>query len=155
MNTIRFGRLINRRHQFRLALCGHKAVEAGAACLILMVQGHVTDLTLLHFAIAMKTGLLAVSPALVVSFSRYARHFVNRWTSSAFFGVCTFFADAVSHSSHYPGDYTEALLTAVGAFAFSIAIAYTPIGDRIDRLAEAFLDGHAPAPEETSIAKTV
>jgi len=154
MNTIPSRQLVRKRHQFRLALCGHKAVEAGAACLILMVQGHVTDLTLLHFAIATKTGLLAVSPALVVSFSRYARHFVNRWTSSAFFGACTFVADALSHPSHYPGDYTEALLTAAGAFAFSIAIAYTPIGDRIDRLAEAFLDGHDRAPEGATIGRT-
>jgi hypothetical protein len=109
---------------------------------------------MLHFAIATKTGLLAVSPALLVSFSRYARHFVNRWTSSVFFAVCTFFADAVSHPSHYPGEYSEALLTAAGAFAFSIAVAYTPIGDRIDRLAEAFVDGDERTAEEPTTART-
>src|SRR5436190_22885513 len=135
--------VFNDRHQFRLALCGHKAVEAGAVCLVLMVQGHLADVTVAHFAIAAKTGLLAVSPVLAVTFSRYVRHFLNRWTSAAFLAACTFAADAMIHGSHYPGAYTEAALTAAGAFVFSLAVSYTPLGARIDRLAESFLEGSA------------
>jgi hypothetical protein len=45
------------KHQFRAVLCGHKAVEAGAICLLLMVQGHLVALTPSHFEIAAKTGL--------------------------------------------------------------------------------------------------
>ena len=87
----------------------------------------------------------AISPALGITFTRHARHLVNRWTSSAFLGFCTFFADALSHESHYPGAYMEAVLTGIGAFAFSLVISYTPIGKHIDRLAEGFLhpDGAA------------
>jgi integral membrane sensor domain MASE1 len=99
-----------KKHQFRLALCGHKAVEAGAVCLLLTVQGNLAEATLAHFVIATKTGLLAVSPALALTFTQHARHFVNRWTSSLFLGICTFVADAVAHPSHYPGAYTEAAL---------------------------------------------
>ena len=73
----------------------------------------------------------------------HARHFLNRWTSSAFLGACTFFADALSHPSHYPGAYLEAALTAAGAFLFSLAVSYTALGRWIDRLAEGFLYGHA------------
>lgn len=130
---------MHEKHQFRLALCGHKAVEAGAVCLLLMVQGHLGAVTMMHVEIASKTGLLAVVPVLGVSFTQYARHFVNRWTTSAFLGICTFVADALIHESHYPGEYTEAALTGLGAFAFSLAISYTPIGKRIDHLAENFL----------------
>ena len=130
---------LSHRHRFRLVLCGHKAFEAGAVCLVLMVQGNITALTIAHFVIAGKTGLLAIFPALGVTFTRYAHHFANRWTSSAFLGICTFFADAIIHASHYSGEYTEALLTAVGAFVLSVAISYTPLGKRIDRLAESFL----------------
>ncbi len=126
-------------HPFRLAICGHKAVEAGAVCLVLMVQGHLADVTLGHLAIAAKTGLLAVSPVLGVTFSPYARHLINRWTSSGILGLCTFAADAMVHPSHYPGAYAEAALTGAGAFVFSIVVSYTPLGKRIDRLAEAFL----------------
>ena len=119
-------------------LCGHKAVEAGAVCLVLMVQGDLAAITLAHLAIATKTGVLAVVPALGLTFTKYGRHFVNRWTTSMFLGLCTFLADAVIHQSHYPGEYTEAALTGVGAFLFSLVVSYTPLGKRIDHLAEHF-----------------
>jgi len=130
------------KHQFRLVLCGHKAVEAGAVCLVLMVQGHLADVTLAHLGIAGKTALLAAFPALGVTFTQFAGYFANRWTSSIFLGVTTFLADAVVHQSHYPGVYTEAALTGIGACVLSIAISFTPIGKRIDSLAEAFLLRH-------------
>ena len=140
-----------------MVLCGHKAVEAGAVCMLLMVQGQLVAITATHLATAGKTGLLAILPVLGVSFTRHAQHFVNRWTTSALLAVCTFLADAIVHESHYPGEYTEATLTALGAFTLSVAISYTPLGKRIDRLAEDFLHDHgassdpvAPLPEETS-----
>src|SRR5262249_27024142 len=102
-----------RLHAFRAALFGHKAVEAGAVCLVLMVPGNLAALTVTHAGIATKTGVLAVLPAVVVTFTRYARHLVNRWSAAAFLGICTFVADAAVHASHYPGEYTEAVLTAI------------------------------------------
>jgi len=120
-------------------LCGHKAVETGAACLVFMVQGQLGQATLGHFLIASKTGVLTVFPLLGITLTRHARHFANRWMSAIFVGACAFFADAVIHESHYPGTYTEALFTAAGAFALSVILSYTALGKRIDRLAEAFL----------------
>lgn len=136
----------HKRHQFRVALCGHKTVEAGGVCLLLMVQGHLLSVTGAHLAIATKTGLLAVFPAVAMTFTPLARHLINRWTSSAFFAVCTFFADSAIHASHFTGEYTEAALTAVGAFVFSVAVSYTGVGRYIDSLAHSFLHhGQAPA----------
>lgn len=125
-----------RAHQFRLILCGHKAIEAGAVCLLLMVQGHLGDVTAAHFAIAAKTGLLAVFPPLWLTFTRYARILANRWAAAAILGVCAFGADAAIHASHYPGEFTEAALTGLGAFLLSLAVAATSVGRRIDHLAE-------------------
>src|ERR1051326_2580712 len=127
------------KHKYRLMLCGHKAFEVGAVCLALMVQGNVSGITLGHVAIASKTGLLAVFPALGVTLTRYARHLANRWTSSIFLGICGFFADVVMHESHYPGAYTEAALTAIGTFGLSVAVSYTRVGKYATGLAEAFL----------------
>jgi hypothetical protein len=135
---------MTKSRQFRIALCGHKAVEVGTVCLLLMVQGQLGDVTLAHFVIAIKTGLLAVSPAVAATFTRYARHVVHRWSGSAIVGVCTFVADALSHSSHYSGAYTEAALTGIGAFFLSAAISYTPVGKYLDRLGADFLDRGAP-----------
>lgn len=131
-------RWFHERHQFRVVLCGHKAVEAGAVCLMLMVRGNLLALTPGHFALASKTGLLAVLPAMAVTFTRYAEHYVNRWTSSVFLGVSTFLADAVVHPSHFGGEYSEAALTGLGAFVFSVVVSYGPLGKSIDRLADSF-----------------
>jgi hypothetical protein len=131
--------VIHKRHQFRLMLCGHKAVETGAACLLFMIQGQLGQVTLSHFLVASKTGALTVFPLLGITLTRHARHFANRWMSSIFVAACAFFADAVIHESHYPGAYTEAAFTAAGAFALSVILSYTPVGKQIDRLSEAFL----------------
>ena len=130
------------KQQYRLVLFGHKAAEVGAVCLVLMVQGHVFDATLTHFAIAAKTGLLATVPLVGVTLTHYARHMANRWASSALIGLFGVAADAFMHGSHYPGAYTEAVLTGFGAFVLSVVVSYTPLGHRIDRLAEAFAHGH-------------
>ncbi len=119
-------------------MCGHKAVEAAAVCMILMVQGDIAGMTLTHVAIASKTGLLAMSPVLAVTLTGHARHLANRWLCSALLAGSAFAADAWIHKSHYPGAYTEAAMTAAGAFVFSVVISYTPIGKYIDRLADSF-----------------
>jgi hypothetical protein len=134
-------RVLHAGHRYRLALCGHKAAEIGAACLLLMVQGNVAQVTLGHFLIASKTGMLAVLPALGVTFlGRAMRVLTNRWTSALFFTATAFAADAVTHESHYPGAWTEAALTAIGGGLIALAVSYTPIGRRIDRLAEHLAD---------------
>jgi len=129
---------IHKKHQFRLMLCGHKAVETGAACLILMVQGQLAQATASHFLIASETGLLTVFPLLGITWTRYARHYTNRWLSALFVGACAFLADAIIHRSHYTGEYTEAALTALAAAALSLIVSFTPLGKHIDHLAETF-----------------
>jgi len=134
--------LLHEKHQFRLALCGHQVLEAAVVCLMLMVNGHPGELTLGHVIIASKTGLLSVFPALGLSFTQYARHLGNKWVSFASSGLCSFVADALIHPSHYPGAYTEAALTGLGTVAFSMVVSLTPLGKRIDRLADTFLVPH-------------
>jgi hypothetical protein len=129
---------IGPKQQYRLVLFGHKAAEVGAVCVVLMVQGHILDATLAHFAIAAKTGLLATVPLVGVTMTHYARHMTNRWVSSGLIGIFGVAADAFIHGSHYPGAYTEAVLTGLGAFVLSVVVSYTPLGHRIDHLAEAF-----------------
>ena len=134
-------------------MCGHKAVEVAAVCVLLMVQGDVAGVTLTHLGIASKTGLLGVFPILGVTYTRYARHLTNRWVSSALLGFCTFVADAGVHASHYPGALTEAVLTGIGAFVFSVVVSYTRLGKKIDRLAEPFA-ARATTTEKTSPASS-
>ena len=81
LDTLKVRRFLDKRHQFRLVLCGHKIVEAGAACLVLMVQGQLGEVTAAHLLIASKTGLLAVMPVLCITFTHHVRYFINRWIS--------------------------------------------------------------------------
>jgi len=55
-------------------LCGHKAVETGAACLFLIVQGQLAQATASHFLIALETGLLKIFPLVGITRTRHARH---------------------------------------------------------------------------------
>lgn len=119
-------------------LCGHKAVETAAACLLLMVQGQLAQATASHFLIASETGLLTIFPLVGLTWTRHARHYANRWMTALFVGICAFVADALIHRSHYSGEYTEAALTALAAAALSLIISFTPLGKRIDHLAETF-----------------
>jgi hypothetical protein len=91
-----------------------------------------------HFLIASQTGILTVFPLVGITLTRYAHHFANRWISAGLVAICSFFADAVIHGSHYPGKYTEAALTAVATFVISVVVSFTPVGKTIDRLAESF-----------------
>jgi len=150
---MKLSRSAGKGYQFRLVLCGHKAVEAGAVCLVLMVQGHLADVTAAHLVIAAKTGLLAVSPPLWLTFTRYARLLAGKWSAATILGICAFIADAAIHGSHYPGEYTEAALTGLGAFAFSLAVAHTSFGRRIDNLAEAFFDVDAAVPSDAAVSR--
>ena len=153
---MRLLRLLHKKHQFRLALCGHKAVETGTACLMLMLQGQLGQATLGHFFIASETGVLTVFPLLGITLTRHARHFANRWVSAAFVAVFAFLADAIIHGSHYPGAYTEAALTASGAFALSIVVSYTPLGKQLDHLAESFLPldrGRVGRPQKVAVGE--
>ena len=129
---------LHKKHQFRMMLCGHKAVETGAACLILMVQGQLVQATASHFLIASETGLLTIFPLVGITWTRFARHSTNRWLSALFVGVCAFFADALIHRSHYEGAYTEAALTALAAATLSLVVSFTPLGKHIDHLADTF-----------------
>jgi len=143
---------MNEKLRHRVVLCGHKAVEVAVPCLTLMVRGHLAELTLTHLALASKTGLIAIFPALMLTFTRYSRLLVNRWTSSLILGMFGFFADAMVHPSHYPGAYTEAAITGLCGYALSVAVSYTPIGKHIDQLTEKLLSPRRSVPADTKQA---
>jgi len=103
-----------------------------------MVQGQLAQATVGHFLVASQTGILTVFPLLGITLTRHAHHFANRWISAGLVAVCSFFADAIIHRSHYPGEYTEAALTSAGVFLLSVIVSYTPVGKHMDKLAEAF-----------------
>ena len=88
--------------------------EAWTACLLCMVQGDVTVLTLGHAVTASKTGALAglgCALAALVSANK------NKVTDALFTGVVTILADLAVHPTHFGAPLTEAIVTGFSAAA--------------------------------------
>lgn len=90
--------------------------EAGAACLVTMVQGNLLALGLSHWIIASQTGLIAgTAAAAAITFTKIR----NRWVIAATLGVLTFAVDYFMHPGMFGSAATEAVVTGLGAAVLS------------------------------------
>lgn len=94
--------------------------EAGAACLVAMVQGNVLALGLSHWVIASQTGLVAgTAAAAAITFARTD----NRWIMAAILGVSTAIVDYFVHPGMIGAHAaTEAIITGLGAAMLSFTV---------------------------------
>ena len=93
--------------------------ESATACMITMLQGNLFAMTLGHWIIASRTGVIsgaAATAALVLSGGR------KRVTVALLLALATFAADYWSHPSHFGGAVTEALVTALAAGGLSLVV---------------------------------
>lgn len=103
----------------RLKLWAEKFSEAWAACMICMVQGDVTVLTISHAITASKTGALAGLGCVAASFVSSKR---NKTTDALLTGAVTIAADIAIHPTHFGPQLTEAALTGIAAAAICYLI---------------------------------
>ena len=92
----------------KVKLWAAKFSEAWAACMICMVQGDVTVLTINHAVTASKTGALAGLGCVGASFLSSKR---NKTTDALLTGAVTIAADFAIHPTHFGPQLTEAALT--------------------------------------------
>ena len=98
-----------------------KFSEAWSACMLCMVQGDITVLTLNHAITASKTGALAgIAYVIALQFK-----LSSKWAGAYLTGILTAAADLIVHPTHFGPHGSEALVT--GAVAATICI----IWDRI------------------------
>ena len=93
--------------------------ESTTACLVTMVQGNLLALSLTHWMIASRTGILAgavASAAILVARTR------RRWVVSAVLGVATSVADYLVHPGQFGPAVMEAVVTGVGAALLSYMV---------------------------------
>ena len=98
--------------------CPEKFSESWLACLLTMVQGDITALTIKHAFVASKTGLIMATAYL------FSRLFANRqsvYLDILLTGVLTALADLIVHPTHFGPFYAEAVATGIGA-AFLAAV---------------------------------
>jgi len=92
--------------------CPEKFGEAWLSCLLTMVQGDVTALTLKHGLIAAKTGgIMATSYFIAVLCTKKQTTYLDVLLT----GCLTAIADFAVHPSHFGGPATEAIVTGMGA----------------------------------------
>lgn len=96
----------------------NKFWEPWTACMLCMVQGDVTVLTMGHALTAGKTGLIV---ATIMVFSPLKRDLYNLWL----IGLVTACADYFVHSSHFGAHWTEAVVT--GIVTMAIVLTYEKI----------------------------
>jgi len=88
--------------------------ESWIACMLSMVQGDVTVLTLKHAMTASKVGFIS---AVSVALCMLLKNNPSQWTIAWVIGCITALSDWFVHPAHFPG---EALVTGAGAFGLSI-----------------------------------
>ena len=90
--------------------------ESTTACLVTMVQGNLLALSLTHWVIASRTGLIAgtvASAAILIARTR------SRWVISAVLGAATTVVDYLVHPGQFGPIVMEAVVTGVGAALLS------------------------------------
>ena len=93
--------------------------ESATACLLTMVQGNVLALTLGHWLIASRTGVVAGALATVATLLIGAR---SKWVIAAVLCIGTATVDYVIHPTHFGVAVAEALVTGLVAGALSVLV---------------------------------
>ena len=112
----------------KLALFFHKLSLAWLSCMIFMVQGNVLQLTSKHAIIATRTGVITGVLVVLMSFIPWKFHF----KLPLFMFIGCFFADLLTHPTHFGHWWTEALCTALLAATFSYVITLSPAGKKLE-----------------------
>lgn len=110
------------RRRPRLAPLLENVTESATACLLTMVQGNLLSLTLAHWLIASRTGLLSGTIATVALWLAGER---RRWATAGLLAVATVAADAASHPSRFGGVIGEAIVTGIAAGLLSLAVGWS------------------------------
>ena len=90
-----------------------KFLQAWTACLLCMVQGDLTVLTLSHAFTASKTGLLTGIAYWVTT--KFDGNQGSVWKGAWLTGVLTMVSDIVIHPTHFGEHWVEAFCTGLGA----------------------------------------
>lgn len=91
-----------------LKIWSEKFGEAWTACMLCMVQGDVTVMTVGHALTASKTGALTGVGCVLASFVSRTR---NKVTDAVMTGIVASAADIMVHPSHFGLKMSESLLT--------------------------------------------
>jgi hypothetical protein len=122
----------------RVRLLAQRLLQPTCACMTSMPGSLGNVWSLVHWTIALRTGLATGLLALLLSFTPAARLYRNRYGNALVMGGLTALGDAWSHPGHYGFfPYAEALLTGTVSGLLTLAGSYL-FEDRARRLRAAW-----------------
>lgn len=102
--------------QDRIRIVRDRFAQAFSACMIAMLRGDVTVISVTHFLTAGRVGLITAMACVMATFIPRHTRTVGIWLT----GVFTALADYVTHPSAMPGALTECLVTGAGALLLAV-----------------------------------
>jgi len=96
----------------KLKLLIEKFTEAWTACMLCMVQGDLTVISINHAITASKTGIIA---GIAVVIASYWHRIDNKYGLIWATGILTSIADITIHPTHFGPEWLEAICTGLGA----------------------------------------
>jgi len=121
-------RMVMDKIKRKTSLFFHKLALAWLSCMIFMVQGNLLQLTSKHAITATKTGVVTGTLVVLMSFIPWKFHF----KLPLFMFIGCFFADLLTHPTHFGHWWTEAACTALLAATFSYVITLSPAGKKLE-----------------------
>lgn len=129
---------MERPWQHRIKLFVLRFWQPTSACMTCMPGSWGNVMSLAHWAIALRTGLLTGVLAVLLTFTPAARLYANRYGNAVVMGCLTALGDAYSHTSHYRIHVLEHLLTGVMSGLFALAASFL-FEDRARRIRTVWL----------------
>jgi len=108
-----------------------------SACMMCMPGSLGNLFSPVHWATALKTGLVTGVVALLLSVTPVARLYPNRYGNALIVGGVTAVGDAYSHANHYGFFHAEALLTGAVSAMLALLASYV-LEDRGRRIRDAW-----------------
>ena len=123
--------------KFRAKLFVQRFWQPTSACMACMPGSIANISSLVHWEIALRTGLATGVLVLILSFTPLVKLFRNLYGNALAVGMLTALGDAYSHASNYGIAYTEPILTGIVSGLLALAIGYL-MEDRARRLRTAW-----------------
>ncbi|WP_244851177.1 hypothetical protein [Caballeronia sp. SL2Y3] len=108
----------------RVRLFVQRFWQPTSACMTCMPGSWSNVMSLAHWIIAFKTGLLTGLLAVLLTFTPAMKLYGNRYGNALLVGLLTALGDAYSHASRYSNPYVEHILTGVVSGIFALIASF-------------------------------
>jgi hypothetical protein len=111
--------------------------QPASACMTCMPGSWGNVMSLLHWTVALRTGLFTGLLAVLLTFTPASKLYAHRYGNALVLGCLTALGDAYSHKSHYRIPVVEHIATGVVSGLFALAASYL-LEDRARRVRAAW-----------------